>query len=945
MALTFPLQTNDAIVAATNGSDVASGLLSWYKAGGATSNDLQDAERQFLNAAYPAGGDQANQDLWNGFLQSLGYADAYVGGKTLRLTGGMGGGSAYFPKSNSSDSQYRAISGYVVGSKIATVSPRWATNRLPYSDDFSNAYWLKVGNVYTVTPNVGIAPDGTLTADLCVPSAINGYIIGYVSGAIAGLPVGVSVYAKSQSTSYSLRVGVVKEGDTEVGVSINAVINPTTWTRISVSGIANSGSAQHGIIIQNLVNAEGVYLWRARLEPFLDDTFTDLKNTDAFESVAPDNSTSYEVLSTVAPDEASSEALSSNVPVESRNIAAAGTQNTLTLRGQVFTSSLDDKLNAYWNNQFVAPPAVEFHLNFTAGTAEPLIDTLLLAPFDMVETSAVVSALFVRDSEASIVQADGTYAWARPQELRFPRMRRIENLQRYSDNLTPNNYDWQVTGGAFVINSNTLSLPHNQSYLRGVTVAGISGSPGKTYILSAYLSAATPADVGKQVRMLIVDTITNSETILTVTLTGVQTRYSVARLSAAGAGGVFIQFDTRNFVEVTAVIHDVQFEQVASGITAPSAYVSRDVRPGPYFHGCFVDGVKYFPDALGLNIDGILMEKTSTNLLLRSSEFDNSAWNVFPAGNTVVTPNTDVAPDLSVTGDSIFFPLEGYKYQLITLSSDIESRTFTFSIWLKSNTVSSTVLRIASSTNNGAIGVDSKANTISITPTWARYFLTHTFIGSSVELSVGIDIRPAVGGINQTGDIVAWGGQLEEAFGGSSYVRTGAASVTRFGEQLRYVEQSVVDYDQLSLIAEFIPDGSVSGYSNQVALSLYDNSRSDSVDLACPCSGISNPGATILVNNAMFFDDTPMSNVTTRLNAINRVGITMKSGDQQAAANGVLGSSGSVHVSPPPRWSYMYIWGFPAAAAQNSISCKVRKIFVTRLWQTDAELMVSTQVT
>lgn len=41
---------DDAILAATGGPTVTDGLLAYYKAGGATSNDLDDAERQWLLA-------------------------------------------------------------------------------------------------------------------------------------------------------------------------------------------------------------------------------------------------------------------------------------------------------------------------------------------------------------------------------------------------------------------------------------------------------------------------------------------------------------------------------------------------------------------------------------------------------------------------------------------------------------------------------------------------------------------------------------------------------------------------------------------------------------------------------------------------------------------------------------------------------------------------------
>ena len=54
--------------------DKASLLLDYYQTNGATSDDIQDAEREFLIAqgATPA----TNQDMWYEFLRSRGYTGA-----------------------------------------------------------------------------------------------------------------------------------------------------------------------------------------------------------------------------------------------------------------------------------------------------------------------------------------------------------------------------------------------------------------------------------------------------------------------------------------------------------------------------------------------------------------------------------------------------------------------------------------------------------------------------------------------------------------------------------------------------------------------------------------------------------------------------------------------------------------------------------------------------
>lgn len=61
---------DDAIIKATGGPSVNEGLLKYYRANGATSNNLMDAERQYLltRLAVADDGKTTNQDLWRAFL-------------------------------------------------------------------------------------------------------------------------------------------------------------------------------------------------------------------------------------------------------------------------------------------------------------------------------------------------------------------------------------------------------------------------------------------------------------------------------------------------------------------------------------------------------------------------------------------------------------------------------------------------------------------------------------------------------------------------------------------------------------------------------------------------------------------------------------------------------------------------------------------------------------
>lgn len=64
------MHTNDCIQAVTGNVHIQTGLLAYYKANGAVSDDLQDAEREFLIAQGATPG-QHNQDMWVEYLTSI----------------------------------------------------------------------------------------------------------------------------------------------------------------------------------------------------------------------------------------------------------------------------------------------------------------------------------------------------------------------------------------------------------------------------------------------------------------------------------------------------------------------------------------------------------------------------------------------------------------------------------------------------------------------------------------------------------------------------------------------------------------------------------------------------------------------------------------------------------------------------------------------------------
>jgi hypothetical protein len=191
-------------------------------------------------------------------------------------------------------------------------------NLFPYSQEFENAAWLKSN--LTVTANATIAPDGTLTAEKLVETAINSYRNIYQSYSTTGV-VTFSVYAKAAernilSFRFFENTSPFPMCEMLVDISNGQFINRTVasgvifsssvtsvgngWYRISLSGTTNRLSASLGVIeigtgtLQNPiftylgVAGSGVYVWGAQLttgsvlQPYVPTTTAAINGANAF---------------------------------------------------------------------------------------------------------------------------------------------------------------------------------------------------------------------------------------------------------------------------------------------------------------------------------------------------------------------------------------------------------------------------------------------------------------------------------------------------------------------------------------------------------------------------------------------------------------------------------------------------------------------------------------
>jgi hypothetical protein len=196
----------------------------------------------------------------------------------------------------------------------------------------------------------------------------------------------------------------------------------------------------------------------------------------------------------------------------------------------------------------------------------------------------------------------------------------------------------------------------------------------------------------------------------------------------------------------------------------------------------------------------------STNLLLRSSEFATSPWAA--SGAVAITADAGIAPDGTATADLVAdttaADVNGVTQNCAIASS---SNPYTASCFLKAGTSSVASLRLTIGAS--AVLAEIVANlatgeaqwrsgvagtAFSITPYgngWYRVAITGTD-NASGSASINLIIRPAFAptysaaiGIAATGNVLAWGAQVEQSSFATPYIPTTSVSVARAVETCR----------------------------------------------------------------------------------------------------------------------------------------------------------------
>ena len=169
---------------------------------------------------------------------------------------------------------------------------------------------------------------------------------------------------------------------------------------------------------------------------------------------------------------------------------------------------------------------------------------------------------------------------------------------------------------------------------------------------------------------------------------------------------------------------------------------------------------------------GLLIEEARTNLVLRSNEFSNAVW--ISSGITISSvSSTDPAGNstsfraLISSGGS-----QGTRTFQQTYTGSVASTTFTFSIYVKSNTGASQTFALKLTQAGVA---DNFSSNLTATSDWQKFSFTKTFIAGGTGAIVGI----VCDSLNNSSDLLIYGAQLEAGSFPTSYIPTTSATVTR----------------------------------------------------------------------------------------------------------------------------------------------------------------------
>lgn len=210
-------------------------------------------------------------------------------------------------------------------------------------------------------------------------------------------------------------------------------------------------------------------------------------------------------------------------------------------------------------------------------------------------------------------------------------------------------------------------------------------------------------------------------------------------------------------------------------------------------------------DPATLEARGLLIEDTSTNLVVQSGNLANAAWATGSAivGLPVVTANQVTAPDGTLTAARIVYPAITGATAFSVVAQNIPGAFSTGSVWLRGSVGGEQLyLNI-----NGNPTYYSTPR-ITLTTQWKRYSITTPSPApSGWWFNIGADLSDTKQTSTLAQTIYAWGGQAEAQQYASSYIPTTVASVQRTQDVLLYPGAALSGFNGTAgtWFAEFVP--------------------------------------------------------------------------------------------------------------------------------------------
>jgi hypothetical protein len=215
-----------------------------------------------------------------------------------------------------------------------------------------------------------------------------------------------------------------------------------------------------------------------------------------------------------------------------------------------------------------------------------------------------------------------------------------------------------------------------------------------------------------------------------------------------------------------------------------------------FVNGIYVDSRVTFTRAGTRTYYGQEVVKAEENLLLQSQTFDNASW---VKTRTTVTANTTVAPDGTLTADTITATAVNDSH--FVNQPFAATGQHTLSVMAKAGTHS--FLQVTPAGDNeyyanfdltggvvGTVGTKSTASIVALGDDWYRCIVTidgSTASGGVSLMMVASDSSARFSSLNAVGTetIILWAGQVEKRSFATAYTATTTQPITRYQRQLK----------------------------------------------------------------------------------------------------------------------------------------------------------------